>query len=371
MSTRFRLLLITIMTIALGFGFLELFIPNFPYSFKRLHIFLYNLLTGGTILLYFTEGKPYMSNRVKIYFTMALTYTLLAFYEIYLVSIFLGLFMSVLVESFRVQKFGFLPLDFFRSSVPTSKKFHQAALLCLSIGLVICSFAIWNDEYLHLLDFEKLSLNTFFLGFSFPLSLITLSISFNMMHKAKSSLVKQLKTVAFWTITGGVVVFFGFILFENLILELVISLILFVAVGMVLVMYIKIGIKEQQKAFLTSGITFLLVTSLFGVMYILFLVFPNFIDYYQNKVILHYHAMLALYGWNLSGLAVISRFDDFPIMLHEGKTVALHWIVVLGFAPLGYYYKWAAIIAFILYFTFLYILFFSRGTKEIIELVET
>lgn len=362
MSYGLRIFFIILMTIALSFGFMHLFIPGI--DFQRLHIFLYNLCCGGTILLYHTENKQRMTLASTLFLGLSLIYAVTAFLKIYPVGIVIGVVLALIVESVRIKKFPLFPFDLFKMSVPTAVKFHHAALLCLSIGLVMCSFAIWNEEYVHWLEFKKLTLNTFFLGFSFPLSLISLSVAFTMMHKAKSQVFRILKITSFWVISMGVVIFFVFILFESVILELIISCILFIMVSAVLYMYVRLGIREQQKAFLTSGITFLLVTSITGVVYIgLYYVGDGYRS--EQKVILHYHAMLALYGWNLSGLAVICRFKDFPIMLNEGKVVILHWIIVLILAPLGYYFKGFAIAAAITYFFFLIVLFFTKGTVEI------
>ena len=352
------------MTIALGFGFLPLFIPGI--NFARLHIFFYNLCTGGTILLYFTENKKKMSLKVSSYLVLAIVYALLAFFERYVESIILGLILAVMVESVRIKRFQLLPWDFFSSKVPTAEKFHQAALLCLSMGLAICSFAIWNEEFVHLLSFDKLTLNTFFLGFSFPLSLITFSVVFEAMHKADTKIVRDLKPIMFWTITLGVISFFIFILMESAMLELVISSILYIAVAIVLWMYIKLGIHKQQKAILTSGITFLLLVATTGIVYILFYMATGN-TLLERSVFLHYHAIVALYGWNLSGLSIICRYNDFPIRLNETRVVVLHWVVVLFLAPLGYYFKSIAIIALVMYFGFLLILFFSEGSQKFSE----
>jgi hypothetical protein len=96
----------------------------------------------------------------------------------------------------------------------------------------------------------------------------------------------------------------------------------------VLYLYIKLGIKEQQKSYLTSGIVFLLMTSVSGVIYILIYAYGYTDPLYKDLTIL-YHRTLALYGWNISGLAVICRFKDFPIMLHSGPAIVLHWLIVL------------------------------------------
>ena len=47
--------------------------------------------------------------------------------------------------------------------------------------------------------------------------------------------------------------------------------------------------------------------------------------------------MVSLYGWNLSGLFIIMRWDDFPIRLNSALAISLHWSIVLVLAPLGKY----------------------------------
>ncbi len=355
MSKQLKFVFMSMMLTALAFGFMHLFTG---VDFSRLHIFLYNLCTGGTIILFFTEQKNKMSLKIFLFFILSLFYASAAFFEYYVICIIIGILLAVIVEIIRIQRFGFSPFMLFKSSFDVSKKFHMAALLCLSLGLLICSFAITNEIYLHWLSFKKLTLNTFFLGFSFPLSLISLAVAFDMMKDNGKIFINILKSASFWLVSGGVVVFFIFILFESNILELFISIVLFVTVSFILIIYVKTGKKEQEKAFLSSGITFLLITSITGVIYISTYFIPQITDF-QRKIILHYHAMLALYGWNISGLAVICRYNDFPIRLHENKIILLHWIIVLLLAPLGYYFKWAAISAIIGYGLFLFILFFS------------
>ncbi len=44
------------MTTALTCGFLHHLIAPEVMNFERLHIFLFNLCSGGTLLIYFTEG---------------------------------------------------------------------------------------------------------------------------------------------------------------------------------------------------------------------------------------------------------------------------------------------------------------------------
>ncbi|WP_244403765.1 hypothetical protein [Flexistipes sinusarabici] len=355
-----KIIFLLTMTSALSFGFMHLFFPQI--NFERLHIFLFNLCSGGTIILYFSENFEHLSKRVWLFFILSICYALTAFFELYVFSIILALIMAFIVEKVRVDVFRFFPSDFFRMDVPTASKFHHASLLCLSIGLIFSAFAVLNHQYIHMLPFRKLTLNTFFLGFSFPVSLITLSVMFSMMHRARNLFKKRMKVLCFWTITLGVIIFFGFILFESLILELIISIILFIAVGTVLYLYVFLGIKEQRKSFLTSGIIFLLLTAVTGILYIALYFFLGS-GSKEGEIVLNLHRIISLYGWNMSGLAVISRFHNFPIKLHSGYVIILHWIIVCIFIPIGYYNVSFAIISIAAFFIFLLLLFFSKGSE--------
>ncbi|ADD69648.1 conserved hypothetical protein [Denitrovibrio acetiphilus DSM 12809] len=362
MSIALRITFMLTMTIALSFGFMHHFIAD--YNFERLHIFLFNLCTGGTIILYFTMDKGKMTKRLYAFFLLSFVYAFLAFFEYYALAIAISLILFGIVESVRNIKFSFFPWDFFTRKVPTAQKFHHASLLCLSIGLLISISAIVNQEYYTFIHSEKLTLNTFFLGFSFPVSLISLSVMFTTMHKAPNTVYRDMKVISFWTITMGVIVFFVFILFEAIYLELAISVMLFISVSCVLYLYIRLGIKEQQKAYLTSGIVFLLMTSVTGVLYILIYAY-GYTDPFYRDLTITYHRTLALYGWNISGLAVICRFKDFPIMLHSGPAIALHWLIVALLAPMAFFNVSFVIPTLIAYLIFLFAVFFSKGNYRI------
>lgn len=79
MSKPLRLVFMITMTIALSFGFMHHFIPD--YNFERLHIFLFNLCTGGTIILYFTMDKGRMTKRLYAFFFLSFVYAFLAFFS--------------------------------------------------------------------------------------------------------------------------------------------------------------------------------------------------------------------------------------------------------------------------------------------------
>lgn len=349
------------MSIALACGFMHHLISPAELNFERLHIFLFNLCSGGTLLIYFTEGREELSWRGVLFYVLSLCFAVTAFMHWYSLTLFIPVMLACITESVRIAHFGSLfPRGLFSLRETVSRKFHQASLLCLSLGLLISSPVILNDVYLNWFTIEKLKLDTFFLGFSFPLSLISMSVIFALMKQEKAILVASLKESAFWTINIGVIVFFLFILAKLYVPQVVISITLFLTVGLVLYLYWHEGIRLQQKTFLTSGILFLLCTSITGIIYI----FMAFSDGYRPEIatpLLRLHAFTALYGWNLSGLAVISRHGDFPIRLHSQKVIVLHWLTVALLCPLGYFFPYFSIVAVIAHTWLLFTLLFNDG----------
>ncbi len=360
MSIKLKVLFSFLMITALVFGFIQIYFPIENYSFERLHIFLFNLCTGGTILLYYTQGRVNVSKTVMLFFLGSLIYALSAFLKIYPVTILVSILLFVLVEKIRIEKFSFFPIHFFKSKESVSEKFHQASLLCLSTGLIMASLVILNNEYFKFVTMEKLTLNTFFLGFSFPLSLITLSLVFSSLKKIEGSSIKVIMEICFWAITLGVIIFFGFILFEKFIPQVFVTFALFFAVITVFFLYSKFAENIQQKSFLTSGIVFLIVTAVTGIAYIFFQMSPGY-DPQKIKWLLHMHVFASLYGWNLCGLSVICRFDDFPIKLHSPTVIFIHWLTAIVLAPLGIFYGWFALLAVSGYSFITLTLFFSRN----------
>lgn len=365
MSLQLKLLFSFLMIVALVFGFVHIYFPLENYSFERLHIFLFNLCTGGSILLYYTQGFKQVSGTVKLFFTGSLIYAFSAFFNLYSVTLAVSLLLYFLVEKIRIQAFSWVPTDFFQKNVPVSKKFHQASLLCLSTGVAIAALVILNNEFFHWVHMEKLVLNTFFLGFSFPLSLITLSLVFSMLRQMEGSGLKVFMELCFWTITLGVIIFFIFILLERFIPQIFVTFALFAAVVVVFYLYYTFAQSMQQKLFLTSGIGFLIVTAVTGIAYIFFQMSEGY-DPGKTKWLLHLHVFASLYGWNLCGLAVICRFKDFPIQLHSPTVIFIHWLTAIVLAPMGVFYAWAAIFAIVGYAFITLVLFFSGNqTQEI------
>ncbi|MGE4560652.1 MAG: hypothetical protein AB7E77_10640 [Desulfobulbus sp.] len=364
MSWKLKTLLLVMMVTALACGFLHHLVPPSVHNFERLHIFLFNLCSGGTLLLYFTEEQKELSRRGRLFMVLAVAFALSAFLEWYLPAMLIPLFLAHLVEQVRIDRFGSrFPSGLFSLHEPVPRKFHQAALLCLALGLCFSSPVILNSVYLHWITLEKLKLDTFFLGFSFPLSLVSMSVIFSLMKKEALPLTALLKEAAFWIINLGVIIFFIFILADMFASQVTISLILFAAVALIFYLYWYEGIPLQQKAFLSSGILFLLVTSITGIAYIL-LSFSSYYTPSYSVPLLRLHAFTALYGWNLSGLAVISRHGEFPLKLHSRPVILLHWLTVLILCPLGYFIPAFAVLAVIAYAGLLIRLFFNRGTPD-------
>ena len=361
MSRNLRFILFMTMTTALTCGFLHHLFSTALYNFERLHIFLFNLCSGGTMLLFFTENKPSLSRNGQIFYLLSLAFALCAFNNWYPPTLVIPLVLCVIVEQIRIARFGsFLPRGLASPDVNVAEKFHEAALLCLSIGLLLSSPVILNSIYGHWLTIDKLKLDTFFLGFSFPISLISMSVIFSLMKEHQHGITLFFQQLSFWTINLGVIIFFLFILAKWFVPQVMIASTLVVAVLIVLILYLRLGMQLQQKKFLTSGIMFLLVTSFSGIAYILL----SFSEYYTPAVsqpLLRLHAFTALYGWNLSGLIVISRHSDFPIRLHSRGVLALHWLTVLILCPLGFFVPACAAAAICLYFWLLYILLFNDG----------
>jgi len=363
MSKNLKILFSVLMITALVFGFVHIYFPADNYSFERLHIFLFNLCTGGTILLYYTQGRVNISKTIIFFFLGSLIYAFSAFFKVYSVTIIISVPLFLLVEKIRIEKFSLLPIQFISLKEPVSEKFHQASLLCLSIGIAMASLVILNNEYFKFVTMEKLTLNTFFLGFSFPLSLITLSLVFSMLKKIEGSSAKIVMEVCFWSITLGVIIFFVFILFEKFIPQIFVTAALFTAVIMVFLLYTNFADKIQQKLFLTSGIGFLILTAISGIVYICMQMSEGY-DPQKIKWLLHMHVFASLYGWNLCGLSVICRFEDFPIKLHSSTVIFVHWLTAIVFAPLGVFYGWFAILAIIGYSFITLTLFFSSNERK-------
>lgn len=351
----FRLLLFSTMSAAFIFGYLDHY---FHMNFERLHIFLFNLTSGGFTILYLTEQKKNPSKRTILFFIFSVLYAILAFLKFYIPAALVAVILALIVESFRRKKFSFFPFIFFKSQSPASEKFHHASLLCLVISLLLSSFVILNDAYFKLFHFEKLTLDVFFLGFSFPVSLITMSIIFGIIEDRGSRLILTAEHLLFWFTSGGVIVFFIFIIMKLFSGEVFISFFLFFTVLFIFAIFFKYGKDMQQKYFLVSGIYFLMATAVTGILYII--IKQAAYNELYGKIILRMHAYYSLYGWNLTGMMVIIRWGDFPIALKTKKAIYFHWGVILVLAPFAKFFPVLALPAIAAYILFLGVFFFSR-----------
>lgn len=349
-----KAILFASMSSAFIFGFMDHYVNM---NFERLHIFLFNLTSGGFTILYLTGRKGIPGKKVLAFYMLSILYAFLAFMKIYIPAALIAVMLAVIVESYRREIFPFFPLIFFKTRSSTSEKFHNASLICLVIGLLLSSFVILNDTWLKLFYFEKLTLDVFFLGFSFPVSLITMSIIFGIIEKTDSYPVLLLEHLFFWFICGGVIVFFLFIIAQSFAGEVFISSFLFATVLCIFIMFFKYGKRMQQKYFLVSAIYFLLFTAITGILYI---IIPRTGSYeFYGRIILRMHAFYSLYGWNLTGMMVILRWEDFPIALNTRKAIFFHWGVILILAPFAKFYPVLIIPAVTSYIIFLWVFFFS------------
>jgi hypothetical protein len=361
MSSRAKILLGVVLTLSLLAGFLHQIWPNAPLSFKRLHIFGFNLLTGGSLILYHIVGQRVFTPRLVAYFALALLYALFAAAGWYIPTLALSIPLFLLVESVRIERFSVFPVDFFRRA-PVSEKFDQASLLCLSIAILFASLVILNNQYFRLIHYEKLTIEVFFLGYSFPVSLITMAVMFSFMTERERRLHTVLKELSFWLVNLGVIVFFVLIILELTVPVIAVAITLFVTVWMIFFLFLAMAPKVQQKTFLVSGMVFLLFTALTGILYVGTYLHP-FLDQYR-KPLLFLHAMVSLYGWNLSGLFIIIRWDDFPIQLNSALAITLHWGIVLVLAPLGKLALPVAALSVAAYVALLLIVFAGKANHE-------
>ena len=161
MSWKLKAVLLIMMTTALACGFLHHLVPPATLNFERLHIFLFNLCSGGTLLVYFTEGRKNLSRRGQAFLALALAFALCAFLQWYVPAMLIPLALARLIEQVRVDHFGQrFPRALFSFHEPAPRKFHQAALLCLSLGLCFSSPVILNSVYLKWFTLDKLKLDT-------------------------------------------------------------------------------------------------------------------------------------------------------------------------------------------------------------------
>lgn len=361
-SRPLRIVILGLMVTAFMLGFAD---QLWDLNFERLHIFFFNLCAGGFIILYHTENTAKPSYRCYGFLALSLLYALLAFAKLYPAAALMSFTLGLLVEWVRIRSFSFIPRELFNLQVSVVDKFHHASVLCLSLGLFIATFVLLNDTSLHWLPYKNLSLDVFFLGYSFPVSLITMSVMFSFIRRDISQPLRYIKQSFFWTINLGVIIFFLFIVFELRIAEFVIATILFIAVLLIFSFFLLLGINQQQKHFLLSGMIFLVFTGITGIFYI---ELSNYYEEYLRwgRLLLNGHSYLSLYGWGLSGLLILMRWNDFPLRLNSWLIIFFHWLVIGFLAPFGKTSPLVAIAAIISFCLFLHLFFREeKGTKMV------
>lgn len=363
LDRKLRLFILGLMVVAFMFGFAD---QLWDKNFERLHIFFFNLCAGGFIILHHTENRPTPSFRCYTFLALSLLYAVFAFLQLYLPAALLSFILGLLVESIRVRAFSLLPSDLLDPQISVVDKFHHASVLCLSLALFIATFVLMNSTSLHWLPYKNLTLNVFFLGFSFPVSLITMSVMFSFIRRDINPLLIKLKQMFFWIINFGVIIFFLFIIFEMLSAKIVIASILFCTVALIFSFFLLLGNNVQQKHFLLSGMIFLVFTGITGIAYIVLADFPEMYERW-GRLLLTCHAYLALYGWSLSGLLILIRWNDFPLKLNSWEIILLHWLIIGILAPLGKTNLVLAATATISYCLFLRLFFAEKVVKPLME----
>jgi len=342
-------------------------LPPDTYQFQRLHIFLFNLVSGGTVLLFFTQGRQKLSRLVGVFMLGSIIFSVSVFLNHYLLASFLAVGLALAVEVVRVQRFSFFPRDFFDSKVPVARKFHQAALLCLSLGLLIAAFVMLDNQYFHWINQPALNVDDFFLGFSFPISLLTFSVMFSLAKEDTDKRIRFLRELSFWVINLGVIIFFVFIILQIFAMQIIVAFLLFFDVLLVFFLFKYDSQPMEQLNFLISGIYFLIMTSITGILLTLEETYLPSLDPHSWAILLQIHAYLSIYGWNLSGLTVIMRYKEFPLHLHNLEIILIHWLVISLLAPLGSLYAPFAIIAIPVFAILIGLILFDRGHQNFFE----
>ena len=186
-----------------------------------------------------------------------------------------------------------------------------------------------------------------------------MSVIFGIIEKDTPPPVIIIEHIIFWSICGGVIIFFLFIIAESFTGEVFISSFLFAAVFCIFIIFFRYGKDIQQKYFLVSAIYFLLFTAVTGILYII--IQKTGLYELYGRIILRMHAFYSLYGWNLTGMMVIIRWEDFPITLNTRKAIFFHWGVILLLAPAAKFIPALIFPAIAAYVLFLSVFFFSKN----------
>ena len=332
---------------------------EYSHALTNLHVFLFNLTTGGVLILITSEGRKYIGLTGALYLLGCICFSIGAALNIPLLAIVPAVTLAALVESVRWKKYSWFPVDFFRR-VPIARKFAQASLLCLSIGLILCAGTVANNFYFKWFSIAKLDLHVFFLGFSFPISLITFSVIFERIESSENPPKSDLEEFIFWAINVGVILFFLFIITGAYPFQLLMALLLFSSTCIAIYLHIKLPQKDDQWKLLSSALLFLTIGSLTGIS---FVVVTWKFGYSPQSPVLLLHAALTMFGWNLSWMLLAAREDGHWQGKRIRHIILLHWIFVVLFA-LGRISALLAVGGMISFLALLYMAFFLPVTLK-------
>ncbi|MFO8057498.1 MAG: hypothetical protein R6V10_09395 [bacterium] len=357
MARSLRLLLFMTLILSIACAVVAGIVENgLVTSFTVLHVFLFNLTCGGLLIVTYLWNRRDLALEGATFYVACLVFSFAAAFGSFLLAVVSALILSAMVEFTRWRKFSFFPLDFFKKR-PTSEKFEQASLLCLSIGLFICALAMLNNHYLEFFQLEKLDLHVFFLGFSFPISLMNFSFLFRGIEKSGRAYSRALSEFCFWGLNIGVIFFFFFIIFKAYPYQLLMALVLFATVIVVTYYHVKKSERNFQWSLLLSSLCFLVLGSLTGIAYILVLwLFPH----YPSGYVLSLHSAATLFGWNLTWIILAVRAEEPPPAIRARYVIIVHWVFVL-LLPAARESVIFGLAALVPYFLLLTTMFFLKG----------
>lgn len=296
---------------------------------KIFHIFFFNLVSGGLVILYMSENKR-ITFALITYILSSVLFILFIWYKLFYIAFIFPLIMAVVTEKIRYRLFSFFPLGFFMKDINVMAKFHHAALLCLSITHILMSVTLLNNHYFSWWYLLKLNIDIFYLAYSFPVSLTIISYIMAYIYSEKNASLNNIKNLVFWILNLGVIILFFGILLENVTIEIFISLVLTLGVAGLFYIFWVYFPFGSSKIILISGLFFLFVTAISGIFYAVLDAYPQYS--YIKKYLLKLHAIFSLFGWNLNGLIVVlkTRYEPSNNRYNPVITfVALHWISLI------------------------------------------
>ncbi len=293
--------------------------------FTSLHFFLFSLTTGGTLLLIRLSGRKGIGPRETVFFAAGIIFAVSAGLGFEPGGVASALVMAALVEQVRWKRFSWFPLDFFRP-VKASLKFEQASLLCLSIGLVLSAATILNNGHLHLLSLHKLDLHVFYLGFSFPLSLVTYALIWRRAEGSKNAPGPFVSEYSFWALNLGVILFFVFIVAEVFFMQFLLALLLLTVVGTAMYVHLRSRPQDREGKLLWSALGFLALGSLSGTLYVSVL---WGIEHLYSHYLLSFHSAANVFGWNMTWMLIAARPTEPDSRVSPWVLIPVHWLFMV------------------------------------------